>query len=225
MSDDLRLIIFDVDGTLVDSQADILAAMHHAYAQAGLEPPAREVLLSIVGLSLPQAFERLAPGQPAAVQAQLVDWYKDAYIRRRSEVGAAASSPFYPHVRTVLEQLHAVPDYLLGVATGKSQRGLDKLMDGLDLRRFFVTTQVADHHPSKPHPSMILTALAEAGVDAHRAVMIGDTTYDMQMARAAGVPAIGVGWGYHRLGSADADHLIDDIRALPGLLDNLWGAA
>ncbi len=224
MSNSLRLIIFDVDGTLVDSQGDILAAMAHAYAEAGLTPPVRDEILSIVGLSLPQAFAQLAPDQPEELRAQMVEWYKQSYLHLRAKGGVAQSSPFYPHVREVLDELHAVPEYLLGVATGKSQRGLDKLIDGHRIRSLFVTTQVADHHPSKPHPSMIHTALKEAGVEADQAVMVGDTRFDMQMARAAGVRAIGVSWGYHHLRTPeDADHMIHDMRDLPGLLADLWG--
>ena len=94
------------------------------------------------------------------------------------------------------------------------------------MHRFFVTQQVSDHHPSKPHPSMIHAALAETGVAPRRAVMIGDTSFDMEMAAAAGVAGIGVGWGYHpRSALAKATSLIDDFRALPGVLSQLWEAA
>ncbi|WP_135506593.1 HAD-IA family hydrolase [Roseovarius aestuariivivens] len=220
---DLRLVIFDVDGTLVDSQGDIVAAMTHAFETAGARVPDRATILSIVGLSLPQAMARLAPGVGPQTQARMVDWYKEAYMHLRAESGAAQSSPLYPYARDTLDALNARPETLLGVATGKSRRGLDKLLDGHDLRAHFVTQQVSDHHPSKPHPSMILTALAETGVAAQNAVMIGDTTFDMEMARAAGVPFIGVGWGYH-----PADHLtgaqaiLRDFRDLPGLIDTTW---
>jgi phosphoglycolate phosphatase len=223
---DLRLVIFDVDGTLVDSQADILAAMAMAFASVDQPLPSRDHILGIVGLSLDVAMARLAPDVSPRRRAIMVEGYKDAYVSLRSDKGAALSSPLYPGTREVLETLNATPDILLGVATGKSRRGLDKLLDGHALRPYFVTQQVADHHPSKPHPSMIETALSETGVDPRHAVMVGDTSFDMQMARAAGVAGIGVSWGYHpRSNLGDALRVIDDIRHLPALLDTLWEAA
>ena len=216
----LRLVIFDVDGTLVDSQADIVAAMTHAFVTAGAPVPERAAILGIVGLSLPQAIPRLAPQIDAPTHDRMVAWYKEAYMQLRATTGAAQSSPLYPHVRDVLELLNAHPETLLGVATGKSRRGLDKLLDGHDLRQYFVTQQVSDHHPSKPHPSIILTALAETGVAPQDAVMIGDTTFDMDMAQAAGVPFIGVDWGYHPATSlTGAAAIASDFRDLPGLID------
>jgi len=216
----LRLIIFDVDGTLVDSQGDILAAMRSAFTRADHPAPAREAILGIVGLSLDVAVSRLAPDLPPDMHARIVGWYKDAYTDLRATSGVAESSPLYPGARATLDRLHAVPETLLGVATGKSARGLDKLLEGHDLRRLFVTRQVADHHPSKPHPSMVLSALAETGVAPEHAVMVGDTSYDMEMARAAGIHGIGVSWGYHRpeaLGAATA--IAHDFRDLAGLID------
>ncbi len=223
---DLRLVIFDVDGTLVDSQADILAAMGHAFGEVGEPAPSRDDILGIVGLSLEVAIPRLAPALSPATHAEMVDGYKNSYVKLRAASGAAQSSPLYPNVRTVLDQLHSVPETLLGVATGKSRRGLDKLLDGHGLRSYFVTQQVSDHHPSKPHPSMIETALSETGVDPQNAVMVGDTSFDMEMARAAGIAAVGVSWGYHPIGDLGAAHrVIDDIRTLPEVLNAVWERA
>ena len=222
MTGPLRLIIFDVDGTLVDSQGDILAAMRSAFVRAEHPAPDREAILGIVGLSLDVAVRRLVPDLPADQQDRIVGWYKDAYTDLRAVSGVADSSPLYPDARATLDALHAIPETLLGVATGKSARGLDKLLDGHDLRRLFVTRQVADHHPSKPHPSMLLTALAETGVAPENAVMIGDTSYDMEMARAAGIAGIGVSWGYHRAEALSAATAIArDFRDLAGLLDDM----
>ncbi|SLN46514.1 Phosphoglycolate phosphatase [Roseovarius litorisediminis] len=219
----LRLIIFDVDGTLVDSQNDILGAMTHAFERAGQPVPTRDETLGIVGLSLDVAIPRLAPLLDVSLHAQIVAWYKEAYMDLRAKTGVAESSPLYPHALATLRALHAVPENILGVATGKSRRGLDKLLDGHGLRHMFATQQVADHHPSKPHPSMLRAALSETGIDARDAVMIGDTSFDMEMARAAGIPAIGVSWGYH---AADvlsaATQIIDDFRQLPACLESLW---
>ncbi|RKF12870.1 HAD family hydrolase [Roseovarius spongiae] len=223
MSAPPRLILFDVDGTLVDSQGDIVAAMTHAFGAVGLPAPARADILGIVGLSLPVAMARLAPELDAAAHGRMVEGYKDAYMDLRALAGAAQSSPLYPGAREVLETLAAAPDVLLGVATGKSRRGLDKLLEAHDLRDLFVTQQVADFHPSKPHPAMILAALAETGIAARDAVMIGDTSFDMDMAQAAGVRGIGVGWGYHpRSALSAASAFIAAFAELPPLLDSLW---
>ncbi|MBZ8118433.1 HAD-IA family hydrolase [Roseovarius sp. LXJ103] len=226
MSGRLRLILFDVDGTLVDSQGDIVAAMNAAFAAQGLDAPGRAEILSIVGLSLEVAIPRLAPALDPARQVAMVQGYKDAYMVLRAKSGAAESSPLYPGARAALERLSLRPETILGVATGKSRRGLDKLLEGHGLQRMFTTQQVSDHHPSKPHPSMIHAALHEAGVEAQDAVMIGDTSFDMDMARAAGVAAIGVAWGYHPVDAlGSAHHIIEDFGALDGVLEALWEAA
>lgn len=219
----LRLVIFDVDGTLVDSQADILGAMHLAFSAEGLAVPEREAILGVVGLSLDVLMPHLAPEADSTTQARLVQGYKDAYMTLRADQGGKVSSPFYPGAREALEALNAVPDVLLGVATGKSRRGLDKLIEAHDLKGLFVTQQVADTHPSKPNPSMLLQALSETGVDAAHAVMVGDTSFDMEMAKAAGITGIGVGWGYHPVTQLDAArHIIHNFDGLAPLLDTIW---
>lgn len=218
-----KLILFDVDGTLVDSQNHILAAMTHAFERHGMTPPSREETLSIVGLSLPQAIARLAPDLDADTNADLVAAYKRSFVENRT--GGRDHSPLYPHVRDVLEALRAVPEYVLGVATGKSRQGLDIVLRTHDLTGFFMTEQVSDHHPSKPHPAMVQTALAETGIEPHHAVMIGDTSFDMEMGRAAGAHTVAVSWGYHPedvLKKASPARIIDDIRHLPTLLTALW---
>lgn len=222
---DLRLVIFDVDGTLVDSQGDILAAMRAAFAAVDAPMPERDIVLGVVGLSLDTLFPVIAPDQSEAAHLEMSAAYKAAYMSLRAQKAISASSPLYPGALDALHQLHAIPEVLLGVATDKSRRGLDKLIEGHGLEGLFVTQQVADFHPSKPHPSMILQAMADAGVAPAETVMIGDTSFDMEMARAAGVTGIGVAWGYHarhRLG--DAVVILDDFSGLAGALDQLWGA-
>ena len=186
----LRLVIFDVDGTLIDSQDFILAAMRRAFARADQPAPSDQATLGIVGLSLPQAMEVLVPGVPGPERDRLVQLYKDSFRAQREETGGEAQSPFYPGALDALERLDRA-GYLMSIATGKARRGLDHMLDSHGLRRLFTGTQTADDAPSKPHPGMVLNCLAATGVAAHCAVVVGDTEYDMAMARAAGVRAIG----------------------------------
>ena len=223
---DLKLVIFDVDGTLVDSQADILGAMQAAFDLAGIPVPERDTVLSIVGLSLPEAMARLAPDQHSATRARMVEAYKQRYATLRRQTGAEGS-PLYPGLRDLLDRLHGRDDILLGIATGKSRRGLDALLQSHGITRLFVTTQVADTHPSKPHPAMLYAALDAAGPEAEQAVMIGDTTYDMEMAQAAGMDFIGVTWGYHDASALHrAARIVSDAAALEtAIFDVLEGRA
>ena len=218
---DLRLVIFDVDGTLVDSQAEIVAAMTLAFQSEALMMPPRETVLSIVGLSLAEAFATLCPEVDHAQQARLVDAYKSAFMTLRAQTNEMG--PLFAGALDVLDELRGQDHTLLAVATGKSRRGLDKVLERHGLTNVFHSEQVADHHPSKPDPSMILTAMNETGVDPARAVMIGDTTFDMDMARAAGIKKIGVTWGYHAAETLRPDALITDFADLPAAVDQLIG--
>lgn len=180
--------------------------------------------MSIVGLSLPVAVERLVPHLAEEDRAGIVDAYKQSFGRLRGET----HSPLFPGAVDALDALRARPEVLLGVATGKSRRGLGHVLAAHGLDRHFVTTQVADDHPSKPHPSMLQAALAETGARAAQAVMIGDTTFDIEMGRAAGMATVGVAWGYHpaaELAEAGADRVIGSFADLVPALDDLWGRA
>lgn len=224
MSTPLRLIIFDVDGTLVDSQVDIVASMDAAFRMADQDPPHRQDILSIVGLSLDVAIAQLRPGLSQASYDVMVQGYKDTYHQRRIQLGTKQSSPLYPGIKDMLAQVGAVPEFLLGVATGKSRRGLDALLAGHGLEKTFLTQQVADYHPSKPHPAMLLAAMDEMGVLPEHTVMIGDTEFDMAMARAAGVRSIGVSWGYHTPDRLDgADRLVHEVPDLTNTITEFWG--
>ncbi len=189
-----RLAVFDCDGTLVDSQHSICTAMARAFEEARLTPPERLAILSVVGLSLPEAMARLLPDAESDFHDHLAECYKLAFQAMRREEGVC--EPLYPGIGELVRDLDAA-GWLLGVATGKSDRGLALCLAHHRIAPLFVTLQTADRHPSKPHPSMLLTAMAEAGAEPETTVMIGDTNFDMEMGAAAGVRGIGVGWGYH----------------------------
>lgn len=206
----MHLVLFDVDGTLVDSQHMIVAAMDRAFASLGRAAPTRAETLSVVGLSLDEAMTQLlGPLAEPPLVAALGEAYKTSYfdLRRSGD----AQEPLYPGTRETLDALAARDDVLLGLATGKSHRGIRAVLDLHDLHGRFVTVQCADDHPSKPHPAMIHAALAETGVDPARAMIVGDTVFDVEMGRAAGILAIGVAWGYHpadRLVAAGAESVV-----------------
>ncbi len=190
----VRLAVFDCDGTLVDGQAAVCRAMDAAFASVGLPLPDHHQVRRIVGLSLPQAMRLLLPDADETLRGALDQAYREAF--RAARESGQLSEPLYEGIDLLLDGL-AARGWLLGVATGKSPRGLEHCLAAHGLSRRFVTLQTADFHPSKPHPAMLEAALAEAGCDAANAVMIGDTEYDIAMARAAGVRAVGVDWGYH----------------------------
>jgi phosphoglycolate phosphatase len=190
-----RLAIFDCDGTLVDSQANICRALEETFSEARLDVPSRERIRRAVGLSLTEVMRALLPDAPDTDHHHLAQGYRDKFFAMRTS-GTLADEPLFDGIDVLVAQL-AEDGWMLGVATGKSDRGLDHILTAHGLKHHFVTLQTADRHPSKPHPSMIEAAIAEAGADPARTVMIGDTSYDMLMAVNAGVRAVGVGWGYH----------------------------
>jgi phosphoglycolate phosphatase len=189
-----RLAVFDCDGTLIDGQASICRAMDEAFAETGLPAIDRHLIRSMVGLSLPQAVRRLVPDIDPDLQSEVVDAYKRAF-RAQREAGDL-SQPLFDGIMPLLDALHGA-GWQLAVATGMSRRGLNHCLATHGLTRHFVSLQTSDDHPSKPDPAMLEAALFETEAEARDAVMIGDTAYDMQMARDAGVRAIGVDWGYH----------------------------
>lgn len=189
------LIIFDCDGTLVDSQHLIVAAMNDAFARVDMTPPPRDAILGIVGLSLPEAIWRLTNGGDEALINEIREGYRDAFTVLRQ--GPAHNEPMYDGALEAVLELAERPDVALGIATGKSRPGVDRLLKRFDLVDCFQTIQTADNSPSKPHPGMIDSAITEAGTTPARTVMIGDTSFDMEMACNAGAAGLGVAWGYH----------------------------
>ncbi len=215
----MKLAVFDCDGTLVDGQAAVCDAMEAAFAQAGLPAPDRGQVRRIVGLSLPQAIRSLAPDAPPTRQSAAVEAYKAAFRATREQ--GLLEEPLFDGLRELLSELHAA-GWSLAVATGKSDRGLRACLAAHAIDHLFCSLQTADRHPSKPDPAMLDAALQEAGAQPDQAVMIGDTSFDMAMARAAGVRGIGVAWGYHspqELRACGAEAVAATVAELKGLLD------
>jgi phosphoglycolate phosphatase len=211
----VRLAIFDVDGTLVDSGAMIAASLTTAFRTEGLPVPDRTHMMSIVGLSLVDAMRALVPEADHAVHERLGAAYKQVFWEHRA--AGNHTEELFAGAHDLLAKLRARDDVLLGIATGKSRRGVAHLMEKHGYEGWFATVQTSDKHPSKPHPSMIVTALSETGLAPAAAVMIGDTSYDIVMARAAGVKAAGVAWGNHpadQLRRAGAHTISNDFKEL-----------
>ena len=214
----VRLAVFDCDGTLVDGQASICEAMDLGFATAGMAAPDHHEVRRIVGLSLPQAIRLLAPDATQTDQARIVEGYKQAFRDSRSE--GRLQEPLFAGIAELIVRLRGA-GWLLAVATGKSDRGLESCLKVHGITDHFVSLQTADRHPSKPHPAMLQAAMAEALADAESTVMIGDTSFDMDMARAANVRAIGVDWGYHtpaELSAAGAEAVATSTDHLGELL-------
>lgn len=215
----MRLVLFDCDGTLVDSAAIIATAMRGAFVSEGLPPPPVEEVKAIIGLSLPRAVAVLAARHPEAPVELLVDSYKAAY--RDQALTTTHQELTFPGTHEALERLSR-PDTLLGVVTGKSRRGLDRILKEHGITDRFVTTVTADEAASKPAPDMVLKAMGETGADAAGTIVVGDTVFDVEMAVSAGAQAIGVAWGYHAtadLTRAGATAIAETMDELPALID------
>lgn len=217
----VRLAVFDCDGTLADGQAGVCNAMDVAFATADLGTPDRHKVRRIVGLSLPQAIRELAPQADDEQLLAAVEAYKSAF--RQSREDGSLREPLFDGIPALLQRLHG-QGWTLGVATGKSDRGLNATLDANGLRHLFSTLHTADRHPSKPHPSMLEAAMADTFADRRGTVMIGDTVFDIQMAAAAGCRAVGVDWGYHEpdeLRDAGAIAVASTMEELEELLNDV----
>ena len=213
-----RLAIFDCDGTLVDSGATIYRAVAATFEQHGIDvPPARDCR-RVIGLSLFEAIAALVPDESPERHARLTEDYKANFFAARS--AGLVEEPLFGGIAELLGALEA-DGWLLAVATGKSHRGLQSCLECHGLGARFISLQTGDRHPSKPHPSMALQAMADAGAAPETTVVIGDTSYDMGMARASGATGIGAGWGYHdeiELLAAGAVAVAMEPGEVPGLL-------
>jgi phosphoglycolate phosphatase len=216
---DLKLILFDCDGTLVDGQHMILSAMKVASLKMNIEYPGDEASRRIVGLSLTQALETVFP----QLADEKIEEVKMHFIEHFQHLRTLPdqNEPLYDGIK---EMLHLLNDkgYLLGVATGKSMRGLKHTIANNDLEDLFVTLNTADCGAGKPDPAMIKAAMRDTGVRPENLYMIGDTTFDMEMAQNAGVKSVGVSWGYHEvseLNAFGATYIIDHISELLEILE------
>lgn len=221
-SSPLRLVVFDLDGTIVDSLAHIARAVRETAETLKVPSPAPDAIPRVIGLSLDIAIARLFPAHGSDFHAEADRVYRQIFAHWRSQPG---------HVEPLFDGTHAALDslekagFLLGIATGKARRGVDFLLDYHGLNGRFVTIQTPDIAPGKPDPGMLHQAMTATGVLPEHTVMIGDTVYDIGMARAAGTHALGVSWGNHpadelRQGGAHmvVDRLDQVLHAVEGMM-------
>jgi len=218
MNQPFSLLVFDWDGTLMDSEARIVACIRAAIEDLQLEPRDDASIRNIIGLGLTEAINVLYPGSDTAFHTAMIDRYRYHFLTAnptRSELFAGAEE--------TLQQL-ADTGYLLAVATGKGRRGLDMVLEETGLGRFFHATRCSDETFSKPHPLMLEQLMDELGAEPGETLMIGDTEYDLQMATNARAAALAVSYGVHareRLLQHQPLHCIDAISELPAWLDSL----
>jgi phosphoglycolate phosphatase len=211
----MRLIVFDMDGTLIDTHGLIAEHMSGAFRAAELPVPTPADVRGIIGLTLPVAIARLADTADTVLVDRLVDDYKHRY--RVSLELAGDREPLFPGARAALDRLRAQPGTVLGIATGKGLSGATRILALHELTGYFATVQTPDHNPGKPHPGMLYRAMAETGATPAETVMVGDTVFDIELAVNAGVASVGVAWGYHEpreLTAAGATTLIDSYDQL-----------
>jgi len=218
----MTLIMFDMDGTLIDTHSLIADHMATAFEEVGLAAPSGAESRRVIGLSLPVAMARLAGSDDPELIERLTETYKTHY--RASLVTGDSREGLFPGALDALARLGTRADTLMGIATGKGLQGVNRILALHDIAGHFATLQTPDHNPSKPHPGMLMRAMGETGAAPHEVVMIGDTIFDIEMGKAAGAFAIGVSWGYHdpaELVAAGADILIERYDELDAAIDQL----
>ncbi len=215
---EIKLAVFDCDGTLVDSQHSIVKCIYKAFEAFQLPKPSRDDVKHVIGLPLPEAIGVLVANLDFHNVEGLCHTYRESWQHFHEK--NILDEPLFPGVKDTLNILQK-ENWLLGIATGKSKNGLVGTLKKHGILSNFVTTQTADQLPGKPHPDMLLKAIEETGALKSKTVMIGDTTFDMEMASNAGVTAIGVSWGYHTvdtLHSAGAKDIITKFDQLTSIL-------
>jgi len=215
----VRLIVFDMDGTLLDTAATILRRVAGAFRGEGLTPPPAEVIRAHVGMTLGPYMARIAGTDDPDLAARLV-----ANYRAIAAAEPENAMPLFHGVRPLLDSLHAAPGTLLGIATGKGRASLDRALEENGISGHFQTVQTPDTNPGKPDPTMLRAAMSECGAGADETVMIGDAVLDIEMAKAAGVPAIGVSWGMQApalLVAAGAAAIAERVDVLGAAIDSI----
>lgn len=220
----MRLVVFDLDGTLIDSEALIVGTVGEAFRAVDEPVPDEQAIRAISGITARDAIAILAPSaDPARVEVLL-----ESYITHYGRRTAAAREAMFEGALAALDLLQAAPDTILAVATGKGYAGAVTLLEHHGIIGRFNSIETPTHNRGKPDPQMLHTAMAKAGVSAARTAMVGDTVHDMRMARAAGVKAVGVAWGYHEaadLREAGADVVVREFSELGARIDDLIGVA
>ncbi len=211
-----KLVIFDWDGTLMDSVAHIVDSMQQAAVTLGEVVPSVAAVRHIIGLGLPEAIALLFPQTPAARRELIRQQYSHHFI-----LGSPDKIQLFDGVLPLLEQLRA-DGALLAVATGKSRLGLNRVLEQTNLGDYFIATRCADETASKPHPLMLQELLAHTQIGAHEAVMIGDTSYDMEMAQQIAMPRIAVSYGVHSVDVLQSYQPRAVVDSVYQLADYLW---
>lgn len=214
-----KLVVWDVDGTLVDSRQTIFDSMQRAFAGAGLPPLSYEAARQVVGLGLMEGVGALLPGAEPAVLEQVASGYKAAFAAKVNQPGYI--EPLYDGAAETLDRLRTA-GWKIAMATGKSRRGVETIVRMHGWADLFDSTHCADDGPGKPHPAMVLEAMRALQVGPERTIVVGDTAHDMRMAKAAGAYAQGVSWGFHTAEEVEeggADHIAHDFTALDRQLD------
>ena len=214
----MKLVLFDCDGTLVDSVGLIHEVMARTFMHFGYDRPDVSLTKSIIGLTLDIAIARMQ-GKPHVDDEALAmtAHYKAIFAGVRAEAGF--QEPLFDGISAMIATLAQRQELLMGAVTGKSRRGLNLIMDTHGFRKHFIVSRTADDCPSKPHPAMVTECCDETGMVPADTIVIGDAIYDMQMAKAAGAKAIGVAWGYASvddLWKAGADAIVNHPSEIPG---------